>query len=306
MRQVAPVQNLLRVTLVAIFSLPLTVRAQDSGENAAGAFQAATNAIVALVSDNSLSAGRYKFKDDTSPDADLDLIKVRGEVPLVSDDAQYVPYIEIAPGYLDASQSSSGQGSLDIYSWNIGLGAGLEMKFLGGELILVPAFKFEYSDVDYDFKPPTGLSGNDNLPDINAMSYIPSLQIRYEPVLGENGQRILLSSRISYLYINGASSSPILDDFSDDSWISKNAFRLEIPIEDIEALGKVLFRPGMARVDMHGAARDGFGFNNFYEYGLEAASNSILDSYFSEVGFELVYLYESEVQGWRFGFFGDF
>ncbi|MCB0339604.1 MAG: hypothetical protein KDD53_08370, partial [Bdellovibrionales bacterium] len=129
----------------------------------------------------------------------------------------------------------------------------------------------------------------------------PSLETKLMVGLGEDTSTLGGSSRISYVYVDASTSNENLDDFYEESWIWKNYVYYDRPLGEIKTFGNVLIRPSIGRVDTHGSARDGFEFNNFYEFGLDLVARDLSPNYFSEIGLGATYLYEDEVQGWRFG-----
>ncbi|MCB0329841.1 MAG: Solitary outer membrane autotransporter beta-barrel domain [Bdellovibrionales bacterium] len=281
-------------------------------QDARKSYQAATNALVSLASDDSFSGGIYKLKSDDagSSDADIDLFKVIGEFPIGDSNLQFVPLLAITPSYLKLEQDSRESippANLELVSWGIGLGTGVQMKFFDNLLQLTPRFKAEYSELDYDF----GVSGVDDalidqiIPDVNTWSYIPSLEALVQPEVADDGGVLLVRSKLSYVYVNASTSNSNISSFSSDSWVARNQIAYEQPLSIFETKNNFIVRPGIGRVDLHGAARDGFEFNNFYEFSMDLLSREIASDYFQEIGLGATYVHEQEIQGWRFGVFGS-
>lgn len=277
-------------------------------EAAIQSFGTATNAFVTLESDDTLSAGSYKFKN-TSPGvtaSDLDLYKYVWEFEVGSSDGQFIPLIEITPAYLEYKEVSEEilKSTAKVSGLSLGVGAGLRMKFFKDALKVTPRIKAEYADLDYDFDI-TGLddSSVDNLiPDVKTWSYIPSIEVEVTQPVSDNGSFLSFGSKISLNNVNASTSNNNISDFSNDTWVLRNHLTYETSFSLGSDIKEVIFRPSIGRVDVHGAARDGFGFNNFYEFGAELVSQNILKNIFKETGVAATYIYEQEVQGWRLGF----
>ena len=279
------------------------------GEAGRNNFRSVNSAITALASDDDLSAGNYHFKNSTSPDADVDLTKWDSEITIGDLNARFAPIVQLSPAYLELEQEypdGTGQSDLAVDSWSFGAGVGIRMKFFDNALEITPRIKIEYSEVDFDFD----ISGFDHtllnqiIPDVDAWSYIPSLEGVYRQKVREGDDAIILRSRLSYIYVDASTSNSNIDNFSDESWILKNSVQYEHGVSLGGAINELKLRPSISRVDMHGAARDGFEFNNFYEFGLNLISSEFLTQYFREIGIGSTYVYEQQVQGWRFGLFG--
>lgn len=300
--------TLFLLVITCISSLLLLPAAQaQSSEGSNAVVRATTNAFVALASEDSLSGGSYKFKND-GPDAEMDLYKLIAEIPLTEEADQFVPLLELAPGYLKFEQRAR-NGDLvstaDVDSWSMGVGLGVEVKLLENILSLTPRIKVEYADIDYKVFIP-GIDEEtlrDRYPNISAWSYIPSLEARVAQPLSE-ASNLHLSSRISYVYVDAAADGATNADFSDESWIWKNQVAYEHRLSESEKLGPLFIRPSIGRVDAHGAARNGFEFDNFYEFGVELVSRKLPGEILKEVAIGTTYIYEAEVQGWRFGVSG--
>ncbi|MCI5066535.1 hypothetical protein MRY87_12495 [bacterium] len=303
------------VIVCALLSPLSAVHAQSEpilSESAQNEFQAITNALITLASDDSLSAGTYKLKSDEadSPDTDIDLYKVIGEFPVGDDEAQFVPLLEVSPAFLRLNEeldAGTPAASIEVESRGIGVGAGLQMKFFDDLLEITPRMKIEYSELNFDFS----VAGVDEavldriLPDVDTWSYIPSLELLARPEVADDGGRVIAGSKVSFVYVNASTSNGEISDFSSDSWITKTQLGYEQPLSFGEKKDSLLLRPMVGRVDLHGSARNGFELNNFYEIGLDILTRTFAEEYFREVGFGVTYITEQEIQGWRFGFFGS-
>jgi hypothetical protein len=261
-----------------------------------------TSAIAVFATDDGVTGGSYDFKNKGASDLELDMYKFVGEFSLGDPHAQFVPLIEVSPATMRIKQDIT-NGSAEVDTWNVGVGAGLRMKFFDKLLEVTPRLKVDYSEIDYTYK----LDGVDDdlvdqfIPDVDAWTYLPSLEAVVRQEVSENGPLFAFSSRISYLFVDASTSRETLDDFSDKSWIWKNSISYEQPVQVGESFGKVYVRPTVGRVDIYGAARTGFEFSNFYEFGLDLLSRSVAPDYLKEVGLTATYVYEKEVQGWRLG-----
>lgn len=281
------------------------------GEDVRGGFRSITAALLALSSDDSLSGGTFKLKSDdpSSPDSDLVVLKTYVEIPLTDPKEDIVPLVELNPSYLKLEQEVLELGaSTQIDSFGLGAGLGLRMKFIEDLLQVTPRFKVKYSRVNFEFAVD-GIEQSildDVSPKIDAWTYLPSLDILLKPKLNNHGGYILLNSNFSFLFVHAKTTNSQLGDFGENSEIWKNSIAIEQPVSLIESMSPVIFRPSFALVQIYGDAREGFEFNNFYEIGLDVFSLTIAQPYFSELGFGVRYIYEDEIQGWRFGLFGDF
>ena len=298
------------VPCFALLYLQTLAYAQSEGELSdadRAVFRSATSALVALTSDDSLSAGAYDFWSKTGPKIEVELFKLVGEYSLPQIAEGITPIIQISPAVLDLKQNSAdGSSGLEIDSTGLGLGAGLRLEYFEDLLEITPRIKFDYAQVDFDgFSDTVESDVIDNLlPDIDTWSYLPSLEFAVKPKLDDHGSRLLLSSKISYLYLRATTSNADVGDFNEESWIWKNRLALEQPLELGQGIVPIVVRPSVARVDMHGSARDGFEFNNIYEFGLDLFTRETANKYFAEIGIGATYIYEDEVKGWRFGLIG--
>lgn len=290
--------------LISFLILTSTCIAQSDeqfSESERKAFSSITSAITALSSDDNLAAGTYTFKNNDSPDAELDLLKYVGEFSIGDRDSDIVPLIEISPSTLNAEQLSGDQQlKVEIDSWSIGIGAGVLFKFLDERLQATPRFKVDYSEVEYSFSSTTlDVTGtNARTPDFDVWSFIPSVELNYSEQVSERDARLGYDTRLSFIYLESDPNLGTIDSFSDRSWIWRNAVYYEYPFS-WESLGtELVLRPNIARVDVHGSARDGFEFNNFYEAGVELVDQDLESAWFSELGVGATYVYEKEVQGW--------
>lgn len=296
--------------LLLLWAVTPNVLTAQLAESTKNDLRTTTNAIVVLAGDDSLLAGRYRFKNVDSPDVKLDLLKFTAELPLEDDDGNFVPLIELSPALLDLRQEFNdtavlGRATAD--SWSFGAGVGLRMQFFDKLLEITPRLKVDYSRVNYDFF----IEGEDSdilgqiIPDIRAWSYIPSVQGILRQKLADDGAVGLFRTQASYVYVNASASGSSLGDFTDDSWVWKNSLVYEQPFRLGSSESDIIVSPKIGRVDFRGAARNGFSFNNFYEVGVDVLSRSVATQYLKEVGFGITYAYEDEFQGWRFGFFGE-
>ncbi len=297
---------------VLLSTTPASLWAQSRPQLSSAArntFRSATNAIVTLTTDDSLSAGSYAFKNSDAPDADADLVKFNGEFKLGEESDQIIPLFQISPAYVELEQSSDVDDlKLKVESMGIGAGGGVLMKFFENVLEVTPRMKIEYSSIKYSSSSSSldVTELNAELPDLDAWSYIPSLEFALKPEISESGNsKLLVDSQISFVYIHASTSSSSADDFSDKSWVWKNSLGVETPLIDSKN-SSLFIRPQISRIDMHGAARNGFDFNNFYEIGLDLFTYDFMKNYFQTLGFGATYVYEKEIQGWRLGFFADF
>lgn len=286
---------------------PVVLLAQSDSaldQSARNSLRAVSSAIVALASDDAISAGIYKFKNDSSTDTDLSLFKWVGELPLADQKEQFIPLIEISPAYLELDQDFQDRtGEINVDAWSIGLGVGVKAKIYGDRFSITPRFKVEYGEVNYDIS----VDGTDDsivnqlIPDIDSWSYIPSLEGEYKEFLTTDGSAILIKSMISLIATEASTSNSNLTNFSDQSWLWRNRLSYDHLLSAAEQNNKYWIRPSLARIDIHGAARNGFEFNNFYEMGIELVAQGIEPELFSEISFGATYVYEDEIQGWRIG-----
>ncbi len=308
--QIAPSLFQMIASLLILFLGSSRLSAQDPGvfdEETSRGYKALTSAFVTLASDDSISGGSLTFKNTDEPDADLDIYKFVGEFALTDRDRTFVPLLEITPAYLDLTQEFPNQTSVEISGQAFGLGAGLQINLLDNRFQIIPRMKVDYSKFNYDIS----IAGiDDNLvdsiiPDVDTWTYIPSLELLQRIDLGEQQKSsLILNSQISLVYVDASTSSRAVDDFSEQSWVWKNSVAFEDLFTPHESLGTLVFRPELTRVDNHGSSRDGLGFNNFYEFQVRVLSREVLTSVFQELGFGASYLYEKEIQGWRFGIVG--
>ena len=214
--------------------------------------------------------------------------------------------IELSPGYLKLKESSPYDefpSKVSVENWSLSLGGGVQMNFFDRLLVITPRFKVGYSKTEYDFD----IEGLDNavidalIPDVNSWSYIPSIDSEIYLDLSGDGEGIILGSNISYLYVDAEPSNSNIDDFTSDSWFIRNSIGYQVPLGGVDELGVFILHPSISRVDFHGSARDGFGFNNFYEYGIELFRRGETFDIFSQFGFGITYIHEDEVEGWRVG-----
>ncbi len=290
--------SLMFLTLGQAFAQPIF----DFDDIAKANFHSGIAAFEAFSVEEGMTGGTYKFKNSGSPDADMDIYKYIGEFRIGDSKAQFVPLVTLTPSYLRFDQDFTQGGDLSVVNWSGGVGTGLLMKFFDDTLEITPRFKAQYSDADYSVSIP-GVEKpviDSFVPEIESMTYIPSLQVSWRQVLADDGGALILDSKLSYLYVDAKSSKGTLGDFSDHSWIWRSRIAYEQPIGDL------LLRPNLARMDAYGAARDGFGFNSFYELGTELVSRKAGIKLLSEVGASVTYVYEEEIQGWRFGILGKF
>lgn len=272
-------------------------------EEARNSFEAATTALTALASDDSLAAGSYRFKSDVDPDTDLNLYKIVGEFPIGPDEAPFVPLLEISPSYSRLEQDftdTDTPAEIDVDTWSIGVGAGLQINLIEDVLQITPRFKLEYSKVDFDISIP-GVDGSlldDVLPEVDTWSYIPSLEGVLHQRVSDDGAMASLGSRLSYHYVDASTSNDNLEDFSEDSWIWRNRLSYDQPIDTL------YIRPSLGRVDISGAARDGLELSNFWEFGLDVYTRNFESSYLKEFGVGVTYVYEKDLDGWRVGILG--
>lgn len=282
-------------------------------EDARDGFKSATNAIVALTSDDNLSTGAYKFKnsDSDGPDATIDLYKLVGEFELGNRDGNFTPLLHVSPSVLYYKQQlpeNDPPSEIKVDSWSLGAGAGVRMKFFEDTLRVIPRFKIQYAQVDYKFS----IAGFDDevidaiVPDVNAWIYIPSVEAIFRHKLCDCGDLFSFGSNLSLLYVNASTASDNLDDFTDFSRVWKNRLAYESGVAFPAPVGQLIVRPNVSRIDLVGAARTGLGFNDFYEFGVDVLSREFRQDLFREVGVGLTYIYAKEVQGWRFGFFAEF
>lgn len=300
------------VVVIFVFCRSVFAQSDSSFDEAASKnFSTATNAFVTLESDDTLSTGAYKFKNNKPgvSNSDIDLSKYVWEFEVGSSNNQFIPLVEISPAYLEYKEvfpDEITEGEAKVSGLSIGVGIGLRMMFFGESLKITPRFKTEYADLDYDFDiADLDDSAVDSLiPDVKTWSYIPSLEVELTQPISSNGNFLTLGSKVAMNNVNASTSNDNINDFSDDSWVWKNHLTYETSFFLGSDNKEVIIRPSIGRIDVHGAARDGFGFNNFYEFGAEVVSQSILDNLFKEVGLAATYIYEKEVQGWRIGFIG--
>lgn len=295
------------LSLIAVFTMCASSVCAESGDlfnnEASGIFQATVNSFVALAGDNSLSAGTYKFRNNESPDVDISLYKIVGEIPLGDSSAQFVPLLELTPAYINSKQSLSttfGDSDIDTDSWGIGGGVGLQIKFFDDLVEVTPRLKFQYSRIDFDLSNSD--EDRDTVPIIDAYSYISSIEGQLRKDLCDNGSILSINTNLSFLYVDAASSQDKVDDFSDHSWIWRSRVSYEQPFTLSDYIGELFLRPGFARVDLYGAAKGGFGLRDFYEFSLDLITKSVATDYLSEVGIGATYLYKGDLQGWRVGF----
>ena len=142
--------------------------------------------------------------------------------------------------------------------------------------------------------------------EIYAWSYIPSLDLLLKPfIIPEYDTKLLLGSQFSYLYVEASNSDENIGNFTSKGSVWKNSAAVEQSLNPAGDRDLLLIRPSIARIEVFGDVKDGFEFGSFYEFGLDIFSRSILENYFDETGFGVRHIYEEEVQGWRFGFFGS-
>ncbi|MCB0334660.1 MAG: Solitary outer membrane autotransporter beta-barrel domain [Bdellovibrionales bacterium] len=265
--------------------------------------QSITSAVATLSGDDSIAAGTYQFKNDTSPDVDLDMYKYVGEFSLGDSDAQFVPLLELAPAYLKFEQVEPDNSmKSEIESWAIGVGTGVRMQFLDSKLIVTPRLKIEYADVDFDFSSNTFdvSEVNSEIPRFDVWSFLPSTEVKYQDVVTQGGASLAFKTKLTFVYNESKASRDSVADSYSRSWIWRNTLLWEQPVT-IGSDDSVRLRPNIARVDIRGAARDGFEFNNFYEIGADLVSKKIAPEVFNEFGVGITYVYESEFQGWVLG-----
>jgi hypothetical protein len=273
-------------------------------------FKVATNAIVTLASNDSLAGASYKLKSDIAddPDSEIDLYKFNGEFPLGDSKNKVVPLIQFSPSYLKFNQNFADAGSgAKIESTSLGLGAGVIFKLANNKIELIPRFKTDYNELDVDLYA----ADIDNelldsiIPDLQTWTFIPSLEGRFQNRI-TNRQVLQLVSKVDYVYIDAFTSNNNIANFSSQSWIYKNQMALEIKTEYPLSKKELYLKPSLTRIDLLGVANSGLGLNNFYEIGLDLIDRKTFNNYLKEIGFGFAYIYEREIQGWRFGLLGKF
>jgi hypothetical protein len=298
------------IHLMILSSLSGQSFAQTFSNDGRDGFRAITAALLAFSTDDSLSGGTFSIESETPDlaDADLLVLKTYVEIPLTDPKADIVPLLEVSPSYQEIEQKSiDGRDSVEVDSVGLGAGLGVRMGFLEDFLQVTPRFKLQYSRLDYEITAAgVDQATLDSLsPSLNTWIYQPSLEVMLKPKLNERGGLVLLKTNYSFLFSNATTSNSRLGDFSEKSSIWKNTIAIEQPITFIHNSPPVVFRPGFALVEIFGDAKDGFDLNNFYEIGLDIFSLSIGEPLFSELGIGFRYIFEDEITGWRFGFFGD-
>jgi hypothetical protein len=294
------------IPLFSIFVFSSPAFSQDLEELQRG-LRSATAAIVTLQSDDNISSGSYTLKNSDAKDASLDLLKLAVELPVPRSDSGVMPFVEFSAAQVDLKQPAEDSlTDLKIESVGAGLSAGVRLKFFEESLHIVPRVKFEYSEID--FKVRGDLDGvteaNELLPDYTTRTYIPSLEMLYTHDLSKSGRSLRLGSTIEYIYLDAESDSALVNDFWEETWVWRNAYSVQQPLTLLDRA--FILEPTLARVEVHGSARDGLDFNNFYEIGATIATHTILTEFFATVGFRTKYVYEKEIQGWLFGVFGNF
>lgn len=279
-------------------------------ETAQKAFKSLTAGLTALTSADSISGGRFSLDADGSEDADIDVLKLWNEFPLSLENPNFIPLLELSFSYLQFKQNlDSGAGENDIDNWGVGAGIGVRMSFFEEMLQITPRIKTKYAEYDFSASLENSIDEeivNSVLPEIDAWSYLPSLEVQLQPFAEEDRAQPIFATHLTYLYVDAESITSSLSDFESESWIWRNTLSLETSSSWCEALGEVFLRPEVARVDLYGDARDGFALNNFYELGLDVFSRTLGESLFAELGIGLRYVFEDEIHGWRVGVFGDF
>lgn len=272
-------------------------------------FQSLTSALTVLTTDDSVTGGTFSLEDPDGEisDADIDVLKLWNEIPLLEQDAQFLPLLEFNLAYLRFEQGGS-VGKADVDNWALGAGVGLKIALLDEVLWLTPRFKIEYADYDFKirFDDVDQALIDAVIPDIYTWTYLPSLELMFQPKVENLPGRLSIGSRLSYIYVDAQSSKSSLSDFYSESWVMRNVLAFEAPLQCVFTGHEFFMRPLLARVDVYGDARDGFGLNNFYETGVDVLSRNLLSNIFSELGFGFRYVFEDEISGWRLGLFGDF
>lgn len=278
------------------------------------------NAATLFSSQDSISSGYFRLKSDEDPDEKLDILKVPIRVSLSEDsDAEIRPFVLGHFGTLKDRESiqmdSTATGENDfsvIESWTLQGGGGVDILLFEG-LTLTPQFSLAYTRLEhrYDYNNSVSqefepfVDGEVFNWNIDTITYAPRIGVSYE--LPFELVSLKLLSHYTYLYNDSFHSSSSLIDVSSDTSMFQNGIKARFPLGVQLLNGEVALDPFVLRSDVQGAARDGLGFDHFYEGGVDIAlgtSESL--GFVSEVTAGTSYTWTDDFEGLRIGFGATF
>lgn len=283
-------------------------------------FDEVVNAIVIFTSGNAVSSGAFKFDPSDDSDVDLNVFSlplnhiggekgdtVRPVIEFVLGNAKTtrsVPVPEI-PGFEFAGTADFSRTD----TWSGSLGGGAEID-LGGGFSLRPVMHFTYSHLRREFDYNNEFSelvqelfdvDRDVLnTSVEVMTYAPSVRLGYEVPLGES--RLSTSARYNYLWNNQVWGKSSILDVEGDSSFLQTKIEAEVPLGCSLYELPLGLHPFVNRTDIYGAAKNGFGFAEFHEVGLDLTFDTTKESgYLTQATLGSSYTFADDFSGWRVG-----
>ncbi|MCB0321594.1 MAG: hypothetical protein KDD60_11770, partial [Bdellovibrionales bacterium] len=226
-----------------LFASSVSAQTQDpqSLEALSASIRDAGNITIALNADDDFAAGRYRFKNTDSPDADMDIFRLAPEFPLAEKFSHIEPLLELSASYLNISQDvpipfpSTDADNLQFDVWSFGAGLGARI-FLSEEYVrLIPRMRIVYSrfESSYDFRSPETraelqpILGEAVDFDFTAWTYAPSLELEIAQVPFNDFLSFSFSSRADYLYTDSDRVFNRQKSFDSEASIWRNAVYLD-------------------------------------------------------------------------------
>jgi hypothetical protein len=230
----------------------------------------AVSAVEVFSAGNTVAAGSFRYDNPGPSDVKFNTFKLPLSHKFGSPTNGFRPLIESYLGYFDLKQDiySFGPptGELRVQSWTGTVGGGVDWR-INDWLSLVPRFMLAYSHVwqtiDRDVPPSDPTSGLLQDWNANALSLLPSLELKAKWTLGR--WDLGFDSRYTYIRVLGLNDNSALINLNSDSDVWRNEVSAHFQSSWTIFAMPLGFYTSFARHDLAGQIRHSDFVEHFYE-----------------------------------------